>query len=447
MIQGFSSGLLNRELIYQTDLPSFQRDFASLKTLDHGTGPAITFTRASGATYFDADGVLQTATNDTPRFDHDPVDGGKSLGLLIEEARTNSIRNSQGGGAVVGASGTMPTNWFTNLITGISREVVATGTVNGFSYIDIKLSGTNTSGSAGFLQINPEALTQVVAASGQSWSASAYIALIAGNFSGTTSPFFRIVERDAVGAAIAGAISSTDISTANATLSRFSVSRTLNGAGVERVTTQLVWTVANGASVDFTVRIAAPQLEQGAFPTSYIPTTTAAATRAADSAVVTPISSFYNASEGTLFAEASSTAFVSGDNQGLWGFGDDTLTFATGNMMYATHAASVSHRIAIGVIVSGASTVSSLNNGGVPQSANVPARSIFGYKTDDFAISTNGSSVATDTSGALPVVTGFSIGGLQKAWASGGNQLNGHIRKIAYWPKRLTNTLLQQLTT
>jgi hypothetical protein len=76
MIQGFSGGLLNRELIYNLDLPSFQRDFASLKTLDHGTGPAITFTRASGATYFDADGVLQTAANDVARFDHDPVKTG-----------------------------------------------------------------------------------------------------------------------------------------------------------------------------------------------------------------------------------------------------------------------------------------------------------------------------------------------------------------------------------
>jgi hypothetical protein len=210
---------------------------------------------------------------------------------------------------------------------------------------------------------------------------------------------------------------------------------------------QFLGTVADGATIDITLRIAAPQLELGAFPTSYIPTTSAAATRSADSAVVTPISSFYNQSEGTLFAESSSTALVAGDNQGIWGLGDDTLIFASGNMLYATYLASVSHRIAITGAVSGASTVSSLNNSGVPQSANTPARSIFGYKTDDFAISTNGSSVATDTSGALPVVTGFSIGGLQKAWSSGGNQLNGHIRKIAYWPKRLTNTLLEQLTT
>ena len=94
MIQGFSGGLLNRELIYNLDLPSFQRDFASLKTLDHGTGPAITFTRPSSATYFDADGVLQTAANDVARFDHDPVNGN-SRGLLIEEARTNLVLRSE----------------------------------------------------------------------------------------------------------------------------------------------------------------------------------------------------------------------------------------------------------------------------------------------------------------------------------------------------------------
>jgi hypothetical protein len=27
------------------------------------------------------------------------------------------------------------------------------------------------------------------------------------------------------------------------------------------------------------------------------------------------------------------------------------------------------------------------------------------------------------------------------------NYLNGHLRKIAYYPRRLSNTLLQQLTT
>jgi len=51
-------------------------------------------TRASKATYFDADGVLQTADNDEPRFDHDPVTG-EPLGLLIERQATNLLRWSE----------------------------------------------------------------------------------------------------------------------------------------------------------------------------------------------------------------------------------------------------------------------------------------------------------------------------------------------------------------
>jgi hypothetical protein len=51
-------------------------------------------TRASKATYFDADGVLQTADNNEPRFDHDPVTG-EPLGLLIERGATNLLRWSE----------------------------------------------------------------------------------------------------------------------------------------------------------------------------------------------------------------------------------------------------------------------------------------------------------------------------------------------------------------
>ena len=59
-------------------------------TLDpvEGIGLALTFTRASTGTYYDSNGILQTAIIDAPRFDHDPTTKAP-LGLLIEEARTN----------------------------------------------------------------------------------------------------------------------------------------------------------------------------------------------------------------------------------------------------------------------------------------------------------------------------------------------------------------------
>jgi hypothetical protein len=47
----------------------------------------ITFTRASTGTYLDSDGLLKTATTNTPRIEYDA--NGNRKGLLIEEARTN----------------------------------------------------------------------------------------------------------------------------------------------------------------------------------------------------------------------------------------------------------------------------------------------------------------------------------------------------------------------
>lgn len=50
--------------------------------------------RASKATYFDADGVLQTADNNELRIDHDPVTG-EPRGLLIEPQATNLLQWSE----------------------------------------------------------------------------------------------------------------------------------------------------------------------------------------------------------------------------------------------------------------------------------------------------------------------------------------------------------------
>ena len=64
-------------------------EFSSMSALP----ASITFTRSSTASYFDKDGVMQTALANAARFDHDPVTL-EPLGLLIEETRTNSLLNS-----------------------------------------------------------------------------------------------------------------------------------------------------------------------------------------------------------------------------------------------------------------------------------------------------------------------------------------------------------------
>ena len=76
-------------------VPSLDLRFADSKSLvDAVTGASlVTFTRASSGTFVDSAGVLQTAATDVPRFNHNPTTG-ESLGLLMEEARTNLLVGS-----------------------------------------------------------------------------------------------------------------------------------------------------------------------------------------------------------------------------------------------------------------------------------------------------------------------------------------------------------------
>ena len=71
-------------------------DFARRKSLIDSMSETnlITFTRSSTGTYVGADGLIKTAAADEARFDHDP-ETGESLGLLIEEQRTNLITYSE----------------------------------------------------------------------------------------------------------------------------------------------------------------------------------------------------------------------------------------------------------------------------------------------------------------------------------------------------------------
>ena len=74
---------------YPNIRPRLNWNFASEKRLD----PRITYTRTGQASYVDEFGIVQTVCDDEPRFDHDPLTG-ECKGLLIEDARTNQIKDS-----------------------------------------------------------------------------------------------------------------------------------------------------------------------------------------------------------------------------------------------------------------------------------------------------------------------------------------------------------------
>lgn len=75
---------------------------------------------------------------------------------------------------------------------------------------------------------------------------------------------------------------------------------------------------------------------------------------------------------------------------------------------------------------------------------NAATKATYAYKLNDVGLCVNGATVAVDmTVSPLPTAqTGLVIG----AFSSGTAQINGHIRTLQYFPRRLPNTQLQTLT-
>jgi hypothetical protein len=371
-----------------------------------------------------------TAAYQGPRFDYDPVTLAPR-GLLIEEQRTNSIRNNMMVGAVAGTPGTLPTNWGEGL-AGLSREIVSIGAQNGINYVDIRLSGTTTATQA---LIRFEANNQISAASGQTWTSSFYCSVVSGATTNISTIRVRVTERDA---AVNYLSEGSTTFSPTTTLTRYSHTRTLASATTAFLAPDLMMTFNSGVAIDITLRIGMPQLELGAFATSVIPTTTEAATRAADVAVMTGanFSNWYNQSAGSIYWEGS----------GFDAFGRTMLSVSDGTtnnrirMVWSTSSVrTINTEVVVGNVFQGSvpSSVGSIVSG---QQYKLG----FTYATDDLAGSRDGGTVGTDTSALIPVVDRMYIG----AGPTGAFEfLNGHIRKIAYYPRRLSDAELQAITS
>jgi hypothetical protein len=412
--------------------PSFALDFVNgTNALD----PRVTFTRASSATFFNSAGVLQSAAIDAPRFDFNPSTLA-ARGLLIEEARTNSIRNNTAQGAVAGTPGTVPTNWVAQNVGGVAlTEVVGTGTENGIAYVDVRYTGTTSTNATG--AILAELGNQISAASGQVWTHTSFVKLVGGSTANLTSIDMSILERDSGGTLLAATNTSITPTGAALNTQRFTATRTLNNASTAFVQPRIAFVpAAFPVAIDITLRIGLPQLELGAFATSVIPTTTTALTRAADVASVNTLSPWYNAASGTVYFEGVTFDTTTGGFPRAFALSDGT----TSNVIQITRNNS-----------SGNARMSVIS-GGVAQAAadatawtlNATTKAALAYATSDFAIVANGGAATTDTSGTVPTVDRLR---LAVAGDAIGGFLNGYLRRIVYYPRRLSNAELQSITS
>ena len=172
------------------------------------------------------------------------------------------------------------------------------------------------------------------------------------------------------------------------------------------------------------------------FASSYIKTEASQVTRAADAASMTGanFSSWYRADEGTIYLDSpanSSSVSVSSLT-----ISDNT----TSNRIFV--GAGSSNTAWNPFIIASGTTQATLT-----QSASFPPQSnpklVVAYKVNDFAATVSGNSPVTDTSGIIPVVDRMYIG----AGATGTGGLNSTIRKISFYPQRLSNAQLQALTS
>jgi hypothetical protein len=362
--------------------PSLDLQFADRRDLvDATTGSnLVDFTRQSSGTYVGSDGLIKTATTDEARFDHDP-ETGESLGLLVEESRTNLLLDS----------GDLSTaNWVP--ADGAARPGVTVSAPDGTnSAIQLNVVSTGTSRLYQSLSL----------ASGVTYTFSVWMRTASGTLA------MKIGNVDV------GVYKSVTVTT---DWKRYEVTQVASSA------TRLPAIASDSAAGS--VYLWGAQLEAGSFPTSYIPTTTAAVTRAADVATDTST----GADIRTLYAQFRSPAFGTRPVASL----DDN----TANERIELFTSGTDPKL---LVTDGGGSVADLDAGAI--TANVTAKLAGRFATDSYAAAVNGAVPQTHTSGTLPAVDRLRIGSNQA-----GDYFNGTIARLTGWNTPLPDETLQTIT-
>lgn len=393
--------------IWETNVGLVSKTFADI----------ITFTRASSATFVGSNGLIQSATTNTPRFDYDPVTLA-AKGLLIEEQRTNLLIRSDDFSAwaqlnvTVTADSTVSPDGTSNADTialnaGTATKYVglaATGAtvpcvmtvyakVGTHSFIQLMNTGdssafANFDISTGVVGTKGGKVTSSISAAGNGW----YRCVAAFDATATITTTFRIYGVDTASSSYGGNATSTG--------------------------NFFLW----GA-----------QLEAGSFATSYIPTVASQVTRAVDYASVNTLSPWFNASSGTFYAET------------------DITGAPNSNRVFEMHDGTENNRLLIYITTfstkffgSSAGTGTEAAAASSVPTSGVPFKVAGAFTAGEYAISYNGGTVATAAPAALPI--GLSAMALGER-RTGAQAINGHLRRVTFYPRRLSNAELVSITS
>jgi len=419
--------------------------FAADKTLTARKGPTPAFTRASSGTFVGSNGLIQSAGTNVARFDHNPVTLA-CKGLLIEESRTNLALQS---GALVNNVG-----WFTfETILATS----GTGPDGNTAYQATETTATSNHNFGNWGNAGNAAGTSII--NGTTYTGSIFIKKAVGGvdwiqLTGSSAAFgtgqyanFNIGS-GTIGNS-AGLASGTSpriedygngwyrcslsiTATATVTSANLAIAFLNNTNGTTRQPSY-------AGSTNNKVLAAMCQFEAGAFPTSYIPTTTASVIRSADVCSISgsDFSGFYNPLEGTTLVSGDKTnsSNVSGSY-----FSYQSVAAEVGPFMTRSSIA------ILGRIRNNAAL--DLTNLDVSQSPSGEKKLAVAWKatsdSNDRAYCSGGVILPKTNPNAGTVAnnqTALTIGNRLSA-----SVFNGTISSLRYYKKRLSNAKLQTIT-
>lgn len=223
--------------------------------------------------------------------------------------------------------------------------------------------------------------------------------------------------------------------TGTVTLSGTSTAGPLVGTGATTKVSLTFTPTAGSLTLTVSGTVKWANLEVGSFPTSFIPTAGASVTRANDVAVMTStnFSSWYNATEGTFFAQA--TRMSNGTDGRTYEVNDNTGD----NLIHG--------RIGSGGVLRQAvitATVAQVGqNTANATTAGTQFKQINAFKASNFGACLDGGTAVQTLSGTVPAVTQMNIG----SGVAFTQPFNGWIAKLAFYNTRLPNATLVSLTT
>ena len=191
-----------------------------------------------------------------------------------------------------------------------------------------------------------------------------------------------------------------------------------------------------GASTDvFDIEIWGAQLEEGSYPTSYIPTNGSAVTRSAEVANGSGDAATFNKSEGVLMAEISALA--------------DNAVFK----LLSINSGTVENHITVGIATTsnnlyvdskiGNSVV--ISNGAISANQQDFNKILIKYKSGSNSIYLNGFKIDFNSNTFTP--TGNQLNELEFAYYTNTLNFYGKTKQIQYYNSALTDSELEQLTS